>query len=353
MTLDSVDGRRCIGQRELSWAGLEDKTIIESVCEGLEIPHLLARVVDVADLDGAEIEASLRSERGTVWSGDSSEGLNGGGSHVRWVSTELQRAEAREFFRLHCKRVRIAPFVEGLSVSIHGIIAGGAVAVFRPVEQIVARNSISGRFDYLGTSTFWIPPKRVYTSMRDAGRLIGTWLRDVWGVRGTFNVDGLATKGSFWPTEVNVRYSDGMWTIARSAGEIPLHLFDVVIRARGCSTRLPEELERDVIRDVERDPQVAVWITIDHLKIQSPEVFLLLDDHGCHVVSANGPCNAKITFTASGGLAYGEVTFAAGVLASGDLVGDVVRSILRTLDHEWHLGYEGLEVGGIEMFHMQ
>src|SRR6266702_3682716 len=93
----------------------------------------------------AMLAAARRMDQGlgTVWSGDTREGVNGGAVYVRWVRDEWDAAEAVAFFTIHCDRARVVPFIEGVPCSIHGLVLADGVAVLRPV----AMNTLRPRSD--------------------------------------------------------------------------------------------------------------------------------------------------------------------------------------------------------------
>src|SRR6266702_3233156 len=142
--LRSIAGRRVYAPRRPSWRRLEDKTLIDKLWDAHGIRRPPSEVVPATG--EAMLAAARRMDQGlgTVWSGDTREGVNGGAVYVRWVRDEWDAAEAVAFFTIHCDRARVVPFIEGVPCSIHGLVLADGVAVRRPVEMITLRRRSDG-----------------------------------------------------------------------------------------------------------------------------------------------------------------------------------------------------------------
>src|SRR6266536_3558928 len=188
--LRSMAGRRVYAPRRPSWRRLEDKTLIDELWDAHGIRRPPSEVVPATG--EAMLAAARRMDRGlgTVWSGDTREGVNGGAVYVRWVRDEWDAAEAVAFFTIHCDRARVVPFIEGVPCSIHGLVLADGVAVLRPVEMITLRPSGSNRLVFAGAATFWDPPEGDREAMRRVAGVVGVALRDQVGYLGAFTVDG-------------------------------------------------------------------------------------------------------------------------------------------------------------------
>jgi hypothetical protein len=210
-----IDGRPVTGGRPASFLALEDKMLADAVWDAAGVAHAPYRMADVGDHAGLE-EASreLSSELGAVWAGDARDGFNGGGNYVRWVRDRADRVAAAAFYRLHCDRVRVMPFLEGVPCSIHGFVLPDGTAVLRPVEIVVLRNPVARTFAYSGLGTTWDPPDADRETMREAARGVGAHLQREHGYRGAFGIDGVLTADGFRPTELNTRMSAGATTVS-------------------------------------------------------------------------------------------------------------------------------------------
>ncbi len=223
-------GRAVLGGRRPSWASLEDKTVVDQIFDAAGVSRPPSRVVPA---DGAALRAAARevdSGGGTVWSGDARAGMNGGGEFVRWVRTTAAASRAVDLFEANCDRVRVAPFLDGVPCSIHGIVLPDGVAVLRPVELLVLRGE-HDRFVYCGMSTWWDPSARDRDVMRAAARAVGERLADAIGFRGGFSVDGVLTADGWLPTELNPRFAGGLGTIARALDDFPLSFLQAALVA--------------------------------------------------------------------------------------------------------------------------
>jgi hypothetical protein len=253
-------GRPVHGARRREWIALEDKTIIDASWDRWGIVHPPCEVVDVNDpIALVAARAGLDVGAGTVWSGDAREGFNGGAVFVRWVRSDRQADAARAFFSPHCDQVRIAPFVEGLPCSIHGMVFDEYVAVFRPVELIVLRSPTAGLV-YAGTATYWDPPTADRVAMRAAARVVGAALRDEVAFRGAFTIDGILSDHGFVATELNPRFGAGLAPIA---GETAGLLF--VQRALVAGTALdyrPQQLEQSVVARADAHRGGAAYLPV-------------------------------------------------------------------------------------------
>lgn len=118
--------------------------------------------------------------------------------------------------------VRVAPFLEGIPMSIHGVVLANAVAVFRPVELITLRYGDRNQFLWAGCSTSYDPHERDRQEMRRIAREVGIALRDSVSYRGPFSIDGILTASGFLPTELNPRLSGGFGALTRGIPGLPL-----------------------------------------------------------------------------------------------------------------------------------
>ena len=213
-TDEPVEGRPVTGGRPAAWLALEDKLLADDLWDAVGVARAPYRHVEVADRDAlAEATAELAGPLGAVWSGDAREGFNGGADFVRWVREDRDRAAAAAFFAPRCDRVRVAPFLEGVPCSIHGMVLPGATAVFRPVEIVVLRSARRG-FVLAGVGSTWDPPAADREVMRDVARRVGEHLRRTHDYRGAFGVDGVLTADGFRPTELNTRLSAGLTVLS-------------------------------------------------------------------------------------------------------------------------------------------
>ena len=261
--LRSIAGRRVYAPRRPSWRRLEDKTLIDELWDAHGIRRPPSEVVPATG--EAMLAAARRMDRGlgTVWSGDTREGVNGGAVYVRWVRDEWDAAEAVAFFTIHCDRARVVPFIEGVPCSIHGLVLADGVAVLRPVEMITLRPSGSNRLVFAGAATFWDPPEGDREAMRRVAGVVGVALRDQVGYLGAFTVDGVLSEDGFLPTELNTRYGAGLMVMADGREDLPLWLLNLaVVEGERLGIR-SAVLEADVLDRADQHRSGAVW-TVTH-----------------------------------------------------------------------------------------
>ncbi|MEO8556862.1 MAG: hypothetical protein ABI474_09340 [Actinomycetota bacterium] len=226
-TVETYLGRESLGGRPPSFLALEDKSLSDALWDAVGVQRSPALVVD-AEPDAVIAAArDLDTGRGTVWSADASQGMNGGGDRVRWVVTDDDARTALRTLLPVSARIRVQPFLEGVPCSIHGFVLPGGVAVFRPVEQVVLRSTSPRRFLYSGLSTCWDPSAHDRHEMREVAGRVGSHLQTEHGYRGGFSVDGVLTADGFLPTELNPRFAGGLSTIGKSVPELPLDLLQM------------------------------------------------------------------------------------------------------------------------------
>jgi hypothetical protein len=210
-----IDRRPVTGGRPASFLALEDKLAADALWDAAGVARAPFRIVDLADEAAlAEATAELGSVLGAVWAGDTRDGFNGGGNYVRWLRDDRDRVEASAFFRLHCDRVRVMPFLEGVPCSIHGFVLPDGTAALRPVEIVTLRDPAARTMTYAGLGSTWDPPAADREVMRDAARRVGTCLQRDHDYRGAFGIDGVLTAEGFRPTELNTRMSAGATTLS-------------------------------------------------------------------------------------------------------------------------------------------
>ena len=218
----TIAGRRKYASREPSWTQIEDKIAIDEFWDNIGVIRAPSRIVPVERAALTSAVTALDRGMGTVWAADTRKGINGGGIGLRWVRAGDDGSAAIGFFRNFAHRVRVMPFLEGIPVSIHGVVFPDFVAVFRPVEMVVLRQSTGDRLLYTGCSNWFDPRQEDRETMRRIAQRVGAALRETVGYRGAFTVDGVLAEEGFLPTELNPRIGGGMGTLTKGLGDFPL-----------------------------------------------------------------------------------------------------------------------------------
>ena len=335
---EPIDGRRVVGGRAAAWAALEDKIVADELWDAVGFPRspsLVAAVACPDELERASIELDLG--HGVVWVADGRDGFNGGGEFTRWVVSAEERAEALDFFKSRCDRVRVMPFLEGVPCSIHGIVFPDGTAVFRPVELAILRGE-GRRFVYGGQGTTWDPPEEDRARMMELVRRTGAMLSERVGYRGGFGIDGILTSEGFRPTEINPRFSGGLGTLARG---LDFELFQLlqlnlaVGRDPGVTAQVFESWALPTM-DAER---VAVPKAVTERRVTEEPLEIALSWDGSRLRrDDDGPLTLIVGPTASG--TFAKIT---APLAVGERIGPLNAAMMRFLDDELGAGFGPVE----------
>ena len=219
-----IGGRQVLGRSRAEWTALEDKTVCDELWAAAGIRHAPYEIVaaNAEDLVGAARRLDRGS--GTVWAGDSRDGVNGGADLTRWVRDEQDIEPVADLLGSHCDRARVMPFLEGVPCSIHGVLTVDGLAALRPCEMIVLRDESPGHLRFVGMGTAWDPDELDRRDMQDVARRVGALLRERFGFLGTFTVDGIMTDVGFLPTELNPRVGGALALMSEGIPETGLLL---------------------------------------------------------------------------------------------------------------------------------
>jgi hypothetical protein len=294
--LRTIAGRRVYAPRRPSWRRLEDKTVIDTLWDAHGIRRPPAAVVPASG--EALLSAARRLDRGlgTVWAGDTREGLNGGAVYIRWVRDGRDATEATVFLGAHCDRARVVPFIEGVPCSIHGLVLPGGVAALRPVEMVTLRAADSNRLVFAGAATFWDPPDGDRESMRRVARVVGAALRDRVGYLGAFTVDGVLSEDGFLPTELNTRYGAGLMVMADAREDVPLWLLNLAVVEGEALDVSWDDLEADVLEDADRTRSGAAWTVTRSAPPTSRQRPVAFGAGGCRFTRPGEPAAGTLWF---------------------------------------------------------
>ena len=150
------------------------------------------------------------------------------------------RPQALAYFLPRCDRVRVMPFLDGVPCSIHALVLPDGTAVFRPVEISILRDETARTFQYGGLSTYWDAPAPDREAMREAARCVGEHLREAYGYRGAFGIDGVLTADGFRPTELNTRASAGFTQVTQLDRKLFALLQDVLVLGEDPGVRVAD-----------------------------------------------------------------------------------------------------------------
>ena len=294
-TTTAVAGRPAYGARRPAWVALEDKTTNDALFARAGVACAPSEVVAAADRPALD-RAAARLDRGagTVWAGDAREGFNGGGVLVRHVTGPDSATEAAALLADRCDRVRVAPFLDGIPCSIHGIVTTDGVAVFRPMEMVTLRTS-GAAFRYAGVASFWDPPADARHEMRAAARRVGALLRDEAGFAGSYGIDGVLTGDGFRPTELNPRMGGGLSVVARAVPDVPLFPVHWIAAAGHPLGVTAGELEATLTAAADARRGGGGWVFVGRAFTETSTHHVVVDDGVCRRADAAEPADGEVT----------------------------------------------------------
>jgi hypothetical protein len=331
-----IDGRPVVGGRAASWASLEDKLLADEIWDAVGQPRPERRVVEVEPALLAEACAEVDRGDGVVWSGDARDGFNGGGEFVRWVTDAREQREAFAFFAPRCDRVRVAPFLDGVPCSIHGVVLPDGTAAFRPVELAILRGE-DRRFVYGGQGTFWDPDPAERGRMRALVRRTGEHLRERVGYRGGFGIDGVITSDGFRPTELNPRMSGGLASLGRGvdAGLFMLLQLNLAVGRDPCVG--VADLEGWALTAIDERRFGKLLAISDRRVVDDSQVLPLAWD-GAELRRSDADSELQLTIGPGVSGTFAKVDLTSD-FAAGERVAPLNAALMRFLDRELGTGF--------------
>ena len=334
----TVAGRAAFGPRRPAWVALEDKTTNDALFARAGVACAPSEVVDARDRARLD-EAAARLDRGagTVWSGDARDGFNGGGVLVRRVTGPARVAEVAALMAARCDRVRVAPFLDGIPCSIHGIVTTDGIAVFRPMEMVVLRTP-EAAFRYAGVASYWDPPAAARDEMRAAARRVGALLRDEVGFAGSYGVDGVLTADGFRPTELNPRMGGGLSVVARAVPEVPLFPLHWIAAAGHPIGVTADELEETLTAAADARRGGGGWVFVRRSFSETSTRRVVVDGGVCRPAGDDEPPDVELTIGPGAEGGFVRCIPVPDRTAVGPSVAPLVCTVLAWADAELDLG---------------
>jgi hypothetical protein len=336
----AIGSRVAYGARRAEWVALEDKTLADELFDATGVARPPSQIVPTERSALHAAARALDRGAGTVWVGDAREGFNGGGTHVRWIRGDDDGRDAAEFFASQCDHVRVAPFVEGISCSVHGFVTDDGTAVFRPVELVNLRRPGHDRFLYAGCATFWDPSASDREAMRAAARRLGSCLRERVGYRGPFTLDGILGSDGFVATECNPRWGAGLTCFRAVLPELSFELLAYQAAAGDAGWLRAADLERVVTAAGDRVRDGGGWTSIatpvDATRVED----LVHTENGFRVEAGGEPAHGRLTIGPGAMGGFVRVEFDPEHVPKGPSVGPLVVDAFAYADrvHDAGLG---------------
>jgi hypothetical protein len=337
-TAPELDGRPFLAYRRPEWVALEDKTLVDDFWERTGVEHAPSIVVPARRADLLAAARRVSSTAGSVWSGDTKEGFNGGAEFVRWVRTASNAEEAARFFAAHCERVRVMPFLDGIPCSIHGIVFPDHVAASRPVEMVTLRlrqGSAAHAFFYAGCASFYDPPGPTRERMSAIAYRVGAALRAEVGFRGAFTVDGVVDGETFLPTELNPRMGAGLSVLSRGLPGLPIELLMAALVGGVDLGYDPAEFEADLVTGADARRFGGTWRVVPGSATDARiDIPLAYTDGTWHWAADGEPAAGELTTGRAASGMFARCAFRADQTPIGASVGPRAASFWAFADRE-------------------
>lgn len=334
-----VAGREKYGRRKSDWTNLEDKTTIDRFWDYVGTERAQSKVVSLHRSNLEEIANDLDVGLGTVWAADNSAGVHGGSTGLRWLESSQTATELVDEMSDFAENVRVAPFLEGIPMSIHGVVLANQVAVFRPVELITLRYVERNQFLWAGCSTSYDPHELDRLEMRRIAREVGIALRDSVGYRGPFSIDGILTESGFLPTELNPRLSGGFGALTRGIPGLPLAPLCWAAMEEEPLNYRPALLEQAILESADTNRVTGGHVVTTRRFEQLVEIKLVRDGEEFREAL---PGENPIAWLTCGPSPVGGIIFlqmAGSSERNGMLIAPEMVRVLRYCDHQFNTGF--------------
>lgn len=328
----AIGERAAYGARPSSWTALEDKTVGDALFDQARVPRPPSRVVAASITALRAAAEELDCGAGTVWSGDAKAGFNGGGHAVRWIREGDDGAGAAAFFGEHCDLVRVAPFVDGISCSVHGFVTDDGVAALRPAELVNLRRPTGDRLQYAGCATFWDPPDADRAAMRAAARRLGEHLREAVEYRGSFTLDGILGPDGFVATECNPRPGAALGYLGAALPEFPFDIVQYLAVAGAAEWVRANELEACLVEAGDRVRWGGGWTPITTRFESTSTERLLRDGEGFRVAGDDERRDATLTIGPGAMGGFLRFQFSSSRTSVGESLGPLVVAAFKYAD---------------------
>ncbi|MFP8883826.1 hypothetical protein [Streptomyces mangrovi] len=228
ITRTELCGRTVVDVGPEHWHRLFDDTATDELWDALGVVKPPSTVV-TADDDELMSSAHSRHDlgHGTLWQADTREGVHVAMERSRLVRDERDVRQAVLWARMHCRRVRISTFVEGLPVAVNGFALADGTAVLRPYEELLFRQR--DRLRFAGCSTYLNLRVEDRELLRTLAASTGDYLSQTLGFRGAFHISGVLAASGFLPYALAPRLGPGHGLLAPLLPDVPLPLLQAAL----------------------------------------------------------------------------------------------------------------------------
>jgi hypothetical protein len=233
VSAETIDGRRVLGRRSLTWREVEKKKYQVELTQGQDgyNPYY------IDFLNGFQLDDLLKyciQNRPCILSGDTKGCIAMGSDYVYILHPdtpfEMIKKICETLYKT-CDGVRVAPFSEGMPATYYGFVFNEQYVLYGPVEALVGFRSLDYKVVASGILIPVVLPNELIKKAREDVLTVLKRLVDRTGYKGAFGVDGCFKQNYFVVHEINTRICAGFSLISKVYHNlIPFGIIDMIIR---------------------------------------------------------------------------------------------------------------------------
>lgn len=265
-----IFSRKIFGPRlDISYQ-IEDKHFDYLLFQKAGIPVPATKVCSITD-DITWKNEFLRFDEGlgVVIVGNEEGVVRGGGKGIHVFKKYEDLQENIPMLKKEYQIIKFMPYLKGIPINVHGIVAPNGVMCFKPMETITLHSQKNHSFQYMGNSTHLKLSEKENRMIEEVFTKICLYLRDECGFLGFICFDGNISEKGFYLTDLNSRLGSGTNVISHANKDDPaLFWFMDMLLKEKLLTELPlDEIKEYYNAAIEKDPQIKARLLLADNKL--------------------------------------------------------------------------------------